>query len=71
MGRGFWLFLGGMAAGAVGATIVYSNRDKIKPMAANLLAKGMNLKNKTVEYAAKAKEHAEDVVAEAKNISSS
>lgn len=68
MGRDFWLVVGGVAAGAVGAAIVLKNRDKIKPLAAEVVAKGMALKEKALDYATKTKEHAEDIVAEAKHI---
>lgn len=44
------------------------HKDKMKPMAANLVAKSMRLKDKALEYASRTKEHAEDIVAEAKHI---
>lgn len=67
-GRGWVCCLGCIAVGAVGAVLYMKNKDKIKPMAANLVAKGMQLKDKALDYAARAKEHAEDIVAEAKHI---
>ena len=68
MNRDLLLFLGGLAAGAVGAALLIKHKDKIKPMAAGMVAKAMNLKEKALDYAARTKEHAEDIVAEAKHI---
>ena len=70
MNRDFLLFVGGLAAGAIGAALLIKHKDKVKPMAAEMVAKAMNLKEKALEYAAKTKEHAEDIVAEAKHINS-
>lgn len=66
--RDMWLVVGGIAAGALGGIVVYKNREKIKPLAAELVAKAMNLKDKAMECAAKTKEHAEDIMAEAKHL---
>ncbi|MCC8191121.1 MAG: hypothetical protein LIP77_10895 [Planctomycetes bacterium] len=44
------------------------NREKIKPLAANLVAKSMQFKEKALACAARGKEHVEDIVAEAKHI---
>ena len=68
MGRDFWLVVGGIAAGAIGAAILIKNREKVKPMAAELVAKAMKVKEKALDYAVRTKEHAEDIVAEAKHI---
>ena len=57
-----------IAPGAVGAVLYMKHKDKMKPMAANLVAKSMRLKDKALEYASRTKEHAEDIVAEAKHI---
>ena len=62
--------LGCIALGAIGAALLIKNSDKIKPAAANLLAKGMRLKEKALDYAAATKEQAEDIVTEAKQINS-
>lgn len=67
-GKGWACCLGCVAVGAVGAVLYMKNKEKIKPAAANLLAKGMKLKDKALDYAAKTKEHAEDIVAEARHI---
>ena len=68
MGKLFWYVAGGVAVGAVGATLLICNKEKVKPVAAKLVAKALNLKEKALDYAAKTKEHAEDIVAEAKQI---
>ncbi len=68
MTKDFWLFVGGVAVGAIGATLVMKNKQKVKPMAAEMVAKAISLKEKAVDYASQAKEHAEDIVAEAKHI---
>ena len=68
MNKDFWLFVGGAAAGAVAATLLIKNKEKVKPLAAEMMAKAINLKEKAMDYAAKTKEHAEDIVAEAKHI---
>lgn len=68
MEKNYWYLIGGIAVGAIGATIVYKNKQKIKPLAAELVAKAMHLKDKAVEAAERTKEHAEDIVAEARHI---
>lgn len=68
MGRDFWLFVGGVAAGLVGAALLAKSRDKVKPMAAGMVAKGIRLKEKALDMAAKTKEQADEIVAEAKQI---
>lgn len=65
-GKGWWCCLGCIALGAVGAVLVMKNKEKLKPAAAELLAKSMKLRDKALDCAAKAKEQAEDIVAEAK-----
>lgn len=66
-GRG-WGCIACVALGALGAYVIMKNKDKLKPMAASLVAKGIQLKEKALNAAATAKEHAEDIVAEAKHI---
>jgi hypothetical protein len=68
MGKGFWLFAGGAVAGAAAAAFLLQNRGKTKPMAAKILAKAFNLKQKALSYAARTREQVEDIVAEAKQI---
>lgn len=67
-GKGWGCCIGCIALGAVGAVLIMKNKEKLKPMAANLVAKSMRLKEKAMECAARTKEHAEDIVAEAKHI---
>ena len=67
-GKGWGCCIGCIALGAVGAVLYMKHKDKMKPMAANLLAKSIRLKDKAMEYAALTREHAEDIVAEAKHI---
>lgn len=67
-GKGWGCCIGCIALGAVGAVLYMKHKEKMKPMAANVLAKGMKLKDKALDYAARTKEHAEDIVAEAKHI---
>lgn len=67
-GKGWGWCVGCIALGAVGAVLYMNHKDKMKPMAANLVAKSMLLKEKALDCAARAKEHAEDIVAEAKHI---
>ena len=71
MNRDLMVFLGGVAAGVVGAALLVKHKDKVKPMAAEMVAKAITLKEKALDYAAKTKEHAEDIVAEAKHINAS
>jgi hypothetical protein len=68
MGNDWLKYVGCVALGAVGTVLYIRHRDKVKPLAAKLLAKGLLLKDKAVDHAARAKEHIEDVVAEAKHI---
>lgn len=68
MEKNYWYLLGGIAIGAIGATIIIKNEDKLKPMAAELVAKAMRVKEKALDYAERTKEHAEDIVAEARHI---
>lgn len=63
-----WGCIGCIALGAIGAVLYIKHKDKMKPMAANLVAQGMRLKDKALDYAARTKESAEDIVAEAKHI---
>lgn len=67
-GKGWGCCIGCIALGAVGAVLYMKHKEKVKPMAANLVAKSMRLKDKALDYAARTKEHAEDIVAEARHI---
>lgn len=68
MNRTYWCVVGGIAVGVVGAALLYHNREKVKPMASKLVARAFRLKEKALDYAARAREHAEDVMAEARYI---
>lgn len=68
MNKTAWYLLGGIAIGAVGAALLVKHRDKVKPVAAGLLAKALRIKEKAIDYASRGKEHFEDVVAEARHI---
>ncbi len=68
MNKGVWCCIGCVALGAAGAILYMKNKEKLKPVAANLLAGSLRLKDKALEYAEKTKECAEDIVAEAKHI---
>ncbi len=67
-GKGWGCCIGCIALGAVGAVLYMKHKEKLKPMAANLVAKSLRLKDRALEYAEKTKECAEDIVAEAKHI---
>lgn len=67
-GKGWACCLGCVALGAIGATLLIRNKQKLKPMAADLVAKGMRVKDKALDCAARTKEHVEDIVAEARHI---
>lgn len=67
-GKGFACCLGCAALGAVAAVLYMKNKDKVRPMAENLVAKSMKLKDKAAEYAQQAKDEVKDVIQEAKNI---
>ncbi len=68
MSRSAWYCIGCVALGAAGAILYMKNKEKLKPIAANLVAGSLRLKDKALEYAEKTKECAEDIVAEAKHI---
>lgn len=68
MNKTYWYILGGVAIGAAGAVLLVRHGDKLKPAAAELVAKAMNLKEKALDYASRGKEHFEDVMAEARHI---
>lgn len=68
MNKNYWYLLGGIAAGAVGTALIIKNKEKIKPAAADLVAKAMHVKDKAMDLAERTKEHAEDIVAEARHI---
>lgn len=66
--KGIACCIGCVALGAVGAVLLMRHKDKVKPMAEDLLAKSMRLKDKAKDYAAQAKEEVKEVIEEARNI---
>ena len=71
MNQNFWkygLAIGaGVAVGAVGAILLSRNAAGLKHAAADLLSRGMDLKDKAAEYMETAKENMEDIAAEARH----
>lgn len=59
-------FLGGIALGALGAVAVSKGKLDLKPLAADLLSRGMDVKDAMLSKVEAAKENMEDLVAEAK-----
>lgn len=59
-------FLGGVALGALGAVAVSKGKLDLKPLAADLLSRGMDVKDAMLSKVEAAKENMEDLVAEAK-----
>ncbi len=58
-------FLGGLVVGALGAMAVTRGKLEIKPLAADLISGGMELRDKVMAGVESVKEDIEDVVAEA------
>lgn len=58
-------FLGGVVVGAVGAVVATRGKLDVKPLATDLLAGGMELKEKAMGAFEAAKEDVADAVAEA------
>lgn len=58
-------FLGGVLVGALGAVAITRGKLDVKPLAADLLAGGMNLRDKAMNAVESVKEDLADVVAEA------
>ncbi len=71
MNQNFWkygLAVGaGVAVGAIGAILLSRNSDCIRRTAADLLSRGMDLKDKASEFMETAKENMEDLAAEARH----
>jgi hypothetical protein len=62
-------FLGGVALGAVGAVAVSRGKLDLKPFAADLLSRGLDVKDALVAKADAVREDVEDMVAEARAVS--
>ena len=60
-------FLGGLAVGALGAVAVSKGNLNLKPMAADLLSRGMDVKDAVMCKVETVKEGMEDLVAEAQH----
>ncbi len=58
-------FVGGVALGALGAVAVSKGRLDLKPLAADLLSRGMDVKDAMMAKVETARESMEDLVAEA------
>ena len=59
-------FLGGVAVGAIGAVAVCRGKLDVKPLAADLLSRGMDVKEALARKVAAVKEDMEDLAAEAR-----
>lgn len=59
------VFTGGVALGALGAVAVSKGKINLRPLARDIVAGGMELKEKMASVMEVAKEHFEDIVAEA------
>ena len=59
-------FLGGAAVGALGTAALIKNKDSLKPMAANLLSRGLDARDAVARRLETMKENAEDLLAEAR-----
>ncbi|GHV51809.1 hypothetical protein FACS1894168_4030 [Deltaproteobacteria bacterium] len=59
------VFLGGMAVGALTAEAVRKGKLNLKPLARGIVTGGMELKEQAACVMESAKEHFEDIVAEA------
>lgn len=62
-------FLGGLALGANGAVAVSRGKLDIKPLAADLLSRGMDVKDAVLAKVETVKENVDDMVAEAREVS--
>lgn len=60
-------FLGGVALGALGAVAVSKGKLDIKPLATDLLSRGMDVKDAMMAKVETVKENMDDMVAEARN----
>ena len=65
---GLW-FLGGIVLGALGVAAASKGGAHLKPLAADLLSRGMDVKDAVMTKVETAKENVEDLVAEAKHAS--
>ena len=62
-------FLGGVALGALGTVAVSRGKLDVKPLAADLLSRGMDVKETLMAKADSVRENMEDILAEARAVS--
>lgn len=62
--------LGGVVLGVVGAALLGQQKGRLRPAAANLLSKGLDVKDQAVTAFEVVKEQTEDLFAEAEDIRS-
>lgn len=62
-------FLGGVALGALGTVAVSRGKLDVKPLAADLLSRGMDVKETLMAKADAVRENMEDMLAEARAVS--
>ncbi len=60
-------FLGGLALGAIGAVAVSRGKLDIKPLATDLLSRGMDVKDAMLSKVETVKENVEDMMEEARH----
>ena len=63
------IFLGGVALGVVGAAAVSRGKLDLKPVAADLISRGMDMKDALMSKVEAVKEDMEDLAAEARHAS--
>lgn len=61
-------FLGGIALGALGTVAVSKGKLDIKPLATDLLSRGMDIKDAMMTKVETVRENMDDMVAEARNV---
>ncbi len=62
-------FLGGIALGALGAVVLSKGKLNLKPVAADLISRGMDVKDALMSKVEAVKEDMEDLAAEARQAS--
>lgn len=62
-------FLGGIALGALGAVALSKGKLNLKPVAADLISRGMDVKDALMSKVEAVKEDMEDLAAEARQVS--
>ncbi len=62
-------FLGGLALGAIGAVAASRGKLDVKPLAADLLSRGMDVRDAVLAKVETVKENVDDMVAEAREAS--